>query len=53
MERERRGLFVAETNATLPPGWKHQEPPKDTGNGYWKTISPYSCTIVFCVVHAV
>lgn len=31
MERERRGLFGMETNATLPADWKHQEPPKDQG----------------------
>ncbi|KAK1794660.1 hypothetical protein P4O66_001374 [Electrophorus voltai] len=31
MERERRGLFSMETNATLPADWKHQEPPKDQG----------------------
>lgn len=45
MERERRGLFAADTNATLPPGWKHQEPPKDPGNGYWEIVSPYDGTI--------
>ncbi|TSK34788.1 Multiple epidermal growth factor-like domains protein 10 [Bagarius yarrelli] len=32
MERERRGLFGMETNATLPADWKHQEPPKDQGS---------------------
>lgn len=31
MERERRGLFGMETNATLPADWKHQEPSKDQG----------------------
>lgn len=31
MERERRGLFGVDTNATLPADWKHQEPPKDQG----------------------
>lgn len=36
---------MPETNATLPPGWKHQEPPKDTGNGYWETVSSYDHTI--------
>lgn len=30
-ERERRGLFGLESNATLPADWKHQEPPKDHG----------------------
>lgn len=29
MERERRGLFGMESNATLPADWKHQEPPKE------------------------
>ncbi|KAG7453511.1 hypothetical protein JOB18_019539 [Solea senegalensis] len=31
MERERRGLFGVESNATLPADWKHQEPRKDSG----------------------
>uniref|UniRef100_A0A3B4TSE5 Platelet endothelial aggregation receptor 1 n=1 Tax=Seriola dumerili TaxID=41447 RepID=A0A3B4TSE5_SERDU len=31
MERERRGLFGVESNATLPADWKHHEPRKDTG----------------------
>lgn len=31
MERERRGLFGVETNATLPADWKHHEPRKDSG----------------------
>lgn len=30
-ERERRGLFGVETNATLPADWKHHEPRKDSG----------------------
>lgn len=30
-ERERRGLFGVETNATLPADWKHHEPHKDSG----------------------
>ncbi|KAK5892100.1 hypothetical protein CesoFtcFv8_012514 [Champsocephalus esox] len=31
MERERRGLFGVESNATLPADWKHHEPRKDSG----------------------
>ena len=31
MERERRGLFGAESNATLPADWKHHETRKDPG----------------------
>lgn len=30
-ERERRGLFGLESNATLPADWKHHEPRKDSG----------------------
>lgn len=30
-ERERRGLFGVEPNATLPADWKHHEPHKDSG----------------------
>ncbi|TRY81802.1 hypothetical protein DNTS_023125 [Danionella cerebrum] len=41
MERDRRGLFTADTNATLPPGWKHQEPHKDPGNGEQRTTALY------------
>ncbi|KTF74229.1 hypothetical protein cypCar_00019357, partial [Cyprinus carpio] len=45
MERERRGLFVADTNATLPPGWKHQEPPKDPGAFGIDRSYSYSATL--------
>lgn len=31
MERERRGLFGVESNATLPADWKHHEARKDPG----------------------
>lgn len=31
MERERRGLFGVESNATLPADWKHHEPHKESG----------------------
>ncbi|TDH11473.1 hypothetical protein EPR50_G00060690 [Perca flavescens] len=31
MERERRGLFGVESNATLPADWKHHGPRKDSG----------------------
>lgn len=34
-ERERRGLFGVETNATLPADWKHHEPRKDSGPSRW------------------
>lgn len=43
MERERRGLFGMESNATLPADWKHQEPPKDQG------MSAYY--VIYCTVH--
>ncbi|KAI2655154.1 Platelet endothelial aggregation receptor 1 [Labeo rohita] len=45
MERERRGLFAADTNATLPPGWKHQEPPKDPGAFGIDRSYSYSATL--------
>lgn len=45
MERERRGLFTADTNATLPPGWKHQEPPKDPGAFGIDRSYSYSATL--------
>lgn len=35
MERERRGLFGVESNATLPADWKHHEPRKDSGPSLW------------------
>lgn len=38
MERERRGLFGMESNATLPADWKHQEPPKDQGMSTYYVI---------------
>ncbi|KTG36124.1 hypothetical protein cypCar_00002536 [Cyprinus carpio] len=44
-ERVRRGLFVPETNATLPPGWKHQEPPKDPGAFGIDRSYSYSATL--------
>lgn len=31
MERERRGLFRVEMNATLPADWKHHESRKPSG----------------------
>lgn len=31
MERERRGLFGVEMNATLPADWKHHESRKTSG----------------------
>ena len=40
MERERRGLFGVESNATLPADWKHHEPRKDAGPSFtvWFTF---------------
>lgn len=38
MERERRGLFGLESNATLPADWKHHEPRKDSGPSHWDVL---------------
>lgn len=42
MERERRGLFGVESNATLPADWKHHEPRKESG------LFGFFC---ICVIH--
>uniref|UniRef100_A0A3B5A358 Platelet endothelial aggregation receptor 1-like n=1 Tax=Stegastes partitus TaxID=144197 RepID=A0A3B5A358_9TELE len=43
-ERERRGLFGVETNATLPADWKHHEPRKDSAFGIDRSYS-YSASL--------
>uniref|UniRef100_A0A3Q3IKI4 Platelet endothelial aggregation receptor 1 n=1 Tax=Monopterus albus TaxID=43700 RepID=A0A3Q3IKI4_MONAL len=44
MERERRGLFGVESNATLPADWKHHEPHKDSAFGIDRSYS-YSASL--------
>ncbi|KAJ8386509.1 hypothetical protein AAFF_G00169790 [Aldrovandia affinis] len=42
VERERRGLFGAESNATLPADWKHDEAPAHKSQGAFGIDRSYS-----------
>lgn len=50
MERERRGLFGVESNATLPADWKHHGPRKDSGPSGWLSTVWFTFRISY-VIH--
>lgn len=58
MERERRGLFGVEMNATLPADWKHHESQKKSGlfdfetlQNFDKVVNSYLQSNKYVMVH--